>query len=221
MRIALYALFLLILVGCVPQYRPLLQDEKIHENGHDALRILEDFSNAMPRELRLVQSIVFRKSFISMSAMGFTHIDQDLGSFAVVGLSPMGVKLFETKGDQSSIEHAYALENFTKRGDFIGTLAQDIKAIYFDLLPSRRSMFHVGTNEITFRQTKGARKFELVFDRKSGNLKEKRGFNGNHRVWRVFYSDPQDVDGKWIPGEILFKHERHRYQLSLILKEIK
>lgn len=207
--------------ACAPRYQPIRLDASADADDLMVRSMLEQHAQTLPRHVDLVQSVVFRKAFFSISALGYTEIDRQANRFALVGLSPMGVKLFEIKGNSTTIEHAFAIKAFSERGDFSRVLYQDVKAIYFDLEPSPDSRVRIKKRAIHVRSQRGTDETEFIFDRQSGRLREKRFRHHHRRLWRVVFSDYRLIHGAWVPGEIRFKHHAHHYQLILRLKDVK
>ena len=95
----------------------------------------EQFARALPSEFQRVDTMVFQYKGSSIAAIGYTAVDTRRNVFTVVGISPVGIKLFELSGDRKEVECSFALEEFMQRGDFARAVADDIRRIYFDRIP--------------------------------------------------------------------------------------
>ena len=182
--------------------------------------VRERFSLLLPRKFQLVNTIVFQYNRHYTSAIGYTAIDTHQKIFTVVCLNPMGVKLFELSGDANDVECRFALEGFTRQGDFAQAVADDIRRIYFDRIPGPEAEVCKQKHKIIFRQSAGSGIMEYVFAGKDNVLIEKRYYEGDRRVWSVFYYEYRLEDGKLYPVGIVLRHHQYGYQLVVRLKEI-
>ncbi len=102
----------------------------------DPLIIMERFSDNLPEHFQLINTIVFEYNWNTFSGIGYIDINTLEDRFTVVCITPLGIKLFEISGDKDGIDQHFALEEFTKKGDFANVVGEDIKRIYFNLVPT-------------------------------------------------------------------------------------
>jgi hypothetical protein len=179
------------------------------------------FAQSLPAEFQIISSIVFKYGWHTVSAIGYTRVNAEQNRFTVAGLSPVGVKLFELSGTENGVECTFAMKAFTRRGNFAETIARDIRRIYFDRVPGEDAKICKKKYEIVFTQAADGGKMEYRFAGADTALTEKRYYEGNRRIWSVFYYEYQRQNGKLHPAGIILRHYQHGYQLTIRLKEIR
>ena len=98
--------------------------------------VVRGFEDRVPGEFHLLSSIVFDYGIVAVSGIGYLDIDTVSGRFKVACLNHLGVKFFEFEGDRSGITSRYVIEPLARQGNITGVVAEDIKRIYLDLVPS-------------------------------------------------------------------------------------
>jgi len=168
----------------------------------------------------LLNSIVFKFHGRAMSTLGYASVDTENGSFTVVALTPIGLRLFELtrRGEELTVEHL--VPDLAHYGDLPRAVADDVSRIYLGCVPSSTArvrrlkhavVFTEQTDEGTLEHTYGGPKIVLV--RKT--FRDRRGI-----VWSASYHDYREHKGRVYPQGIYLRHHRHRYQLIVRLKEI-
>ncbi len=101
-------------------------------------------------------------------------------------------------------------------------VGEDIRRIYFDLLPPPGDPVQPDAQvtkrryEVVFRQGE----LEYVFAGTGGYLVQKSCYNGFRLLWRVSYYEYQEKDGKIYPRGIILDNRKYGYRLIADLKEI-
>jgi len=184
--------------------------------------MLERFALALPVEFQLVNTVSFEFRGNALSAIGYTDIDAAKKTLTVVGLHPAaGIKLFELSGDADQVECTFALEDFTRQGDFARAVADDTRRMYFDRVPAVDAKISEEKYRISFTERTTDGELEYVFAGSDGLLVEKRYQRKGRRIWSVHYYEYLRENGKLYPAGIILKHHEHRYQLVVRLKEIR
>ncbi|MEW6379956.1 MAG: DUF3261 domain-containing protein [bacterium] len=189
--------------------------------GLDPRAVREQFSRLIPEKFQLVNTIVFTYGQYTFSAIGYTDIDSQKNAFTVAGINPLGVKLFELAGDSQGVECRFALEEFARHGNFAQAVADDIRRIYFDRLPSPEARVRKKKYRIIFRQPGTEGTLEYVFAGADNLLVEKNCYQENNRLWSISYYEYQQKDGKFHPTGIILNNHHYHYRLTLRLKEIR
>jgi len=210
-------MLVLCLAGClqVPFPEPAL----IPIGSEDPLRIVERFQAGMPDSFQLLNTIVFEYNSRKFSLIGSVEVDRRNGLFRAMCMNPMGVKLFELTGDRTLVTNEYTIAAFSQYGDITTAVGNDIRRIYFDLIPSSAAVVWRGTNTIRFRQAYNAGHLEYVFGGGAADLLAKNFYDDNGIVWQARYYDYREQAGKRMPHGILFVHYEHGYQLTVREKE--
>ncbi len=211
------AFLLVLMAGCssVPFQRTVLVPL---ETG-DPWNIVKRFQDATPQRFQLLNTVVFEYNFRKFSGIGTVQVNSATGVFHAAGMNPMGVKLFELSGDRSSVTSRYAIEAFTRYGDIATVVGNDIRRIYFDLVPGKEATIRKKTYKLVFRQSAGSGFVEYLFAGAAGDLIEKKYFDDNGIRWRVSYYEYHDQQGKRWPQGVVFINYEHGYRLTVRNKE--
>jgi len=187
----------------------------------DPAAVRLEFSRSLPDSFVVFNSIVIRYRFQTITALGFTRANTNDGTFAVVGLMPTGMKLFEITGTSDSYETLFVQEELMERGDLPEAVAADIRRIYFDLVPSSNSTVTKKADRIVFSEPADGGRVDYVFAGPDGLLVEKQFYAGGQRVWTVSYHEYRRVGGELYAGGIVLRHHEYRYQLIVRLREVR
>ncbi|MFH1976928.1 MAG: hypothetical protein ABIJ52_15500 [Pseudomonadota bacterium] len=184
--------------------------------------VKEQFSLMLPDRFQIISTIAFEYKGQSISFIGYSDIDTKEKKFIVAGLNPVGIKLFEITGNSDKTELRFAIEDFTKKGNFTEAVAGDIRKIYFDRLPADSSKVYKKKHEIVFVQEEpeGAI-MEFVFAGPGNLLVEKRCIVDNKVIWRANYYEYRKENGKLHPAGIILENIKYGYKLIMRLKEIR
>lgn len=218
-HLTIIGIILLFLAGCstIPfQAAPRTPMEKA-EPG----LVKERFSLMLPDSFQIISSIVFEYKGRAISFIGYSDIDAKEKTFTVAGINQVGIKLFEMTGNSDKTELIFAMEEFTKKGNFTETVAEDIRKIYFNRLPSESSKVYKKKNEIVFVQDEAGTIIEFVFAGPGNLLVEKRCIVDNDVIWKVNYYEYRQINGKLHPGGIILENIKYGYKLIMRLKEIR
>jgi len=211
-------LLLLFLAGCSTV--PFRETERVPLDSRDALSLVERFRSDMPDSFELLNTVVFEYNGRSFTALGTVRINRADRVFQVAGMNPMGIKLFELSGDQNSVTARYLIADFTRHGDIAAAVGNDIRRMYFDLVPGPEAWSWMRNTTLIFRQSFGAGVLEYVFAGRAGDLIEKRYYEEDGIVWKASYYEYRDQDGKRWPQGIVFIHYSHGYRLIVRQKEL-
>lgn len=187
----------------------------------DPLTAVERFKMNSPDSIQLLNTIVFQYNWMKFSGLGYIRVNTPEKTFAVVCINHMGVKLFELSGDEKGTVSGFALDEFTRKGDFSAIVGEDIKRIYFDQVPSSEAALVKEKYRIIFRQPSGAGITEYIFAGPDVNLTEKSYYEDDALVWRVSYYEYQSDEGKLYPRGIILKNYKYGYSFMVKLKEIR
>ena len=212
-------IMVLCLAGCstIPfQSAPVMSMEKV-EPGF----VKEQFSLMLPDRFQIISTIAFEYKGQSMSFIGYSDIDAKEKIFTVAGINQVGIKLFEITGNSDKTELKFAIEEFTKKGNFTEAVAGDIRKIYFNRLPADSSKVYKKKHEIVFVQDEPGAIIEFVFAGPGNLLVEKRCIVDNQAIWRVNYYEYREKNGKLHPAGIILENIKYGYKLIMRLKEIR
>lgn len=181
----------------------------------------QEFKDTLAQKLEVINSIVFEYKWQSFSALGYTKLDLENNTFEVSCMNPVGVKLFELTGNRQEVKSNFVLKELLQRGDLPLTVGEDIRRIYFDMLPSDMANVVKEKYKIIFIQPSGAGQLKYIFAGSHHWLIEKQYYEKKRKLWSVFYYNYLLDKGKLYPSGLLLKHYRFGYNLIIRLKEVR
>ena len=214
-------LYILCLTCCVSI--PFQKTALVPVELFDPANVRQQFAGSLPSEFQLVTTIEFMYKRHSIpSAIGYIAADIKNESFEVAGINPIGGStLFELAVDKDKVDCRFAIEEFTRHGDFANVVADNIKKAYFDCIPAADADVFKKKYTIIFRQPKVSGTMEYVFAGADKVLIEKNYYENNRKVWSVFYYEYQKMNEKLYPAGIIIKHYQYEYNLVVRLLEIR
>ncbi|RJR16572.1 MAG: hypothetical protein C4581_09660 [Nitrospiraceae bacterium] len=186
----------------------------------DPWKLVEHFSESSPADFQVMNTIVFEYNWNKFSAIGYIYVDTVEKTFRVVCMNPMGVKLFELSGDKDRIVPHFVLEQFSRKGNFAVTVGEDIKRIYFDLIPSADARVSSRRHKVTFSEPAGAGTMEYIYAGAGGYLVEKNYYEDSAMNWGISYYEYMEKNGRIYPGGIILNNYKYSYSLTVRLKEV-
>lgn len=219
-RFKLLILFCLLMAfGCasVPfkgiQYVPL--------SGVSPQELRQEFASRLAPEMEVINSIVFQYKWHSFAALGITQLDLKNSSFKVSCLNPVGIKLFELEGNRERVDAVFVLKELLERGDLPKAVGEDIRRVYFDLVPQAEAKVKKEKYRIIFTQKNKRKMLKYVFAGPGHWLVEKHYYEGKRNIWSVYYYDYLKFQDKLYPAAVILKHHRFGYNLLIRLKEVR
>jgi hypothetical protein len=182
--------------------------------------LVDAFRNNSPESFQIMNTIVFEYNWNKFSGIGYIYVDTAEKAFRVVCMNPMGVKLFELSGNKGGIVQHFVLEQFSKQGNFAGTVGEDIRRIYFDLLPSLAAYIKKKKYEIVFSEPSGAGVMEYKFAGTGGYLVEKNYYEETTLNWGISYYEYLEKNGRIYPRGIILNNYKYGYSLTIKLKDV-
>jgi len=205
-------------VGCASI--PFKQIDYVAIGNLSPLRLCQEFKASLAQELNVVNSIVFQYKWRSFSALGYTHLDLTDGSFQVSCMNPVGIKLFELTGNRKEIDSNFVLKELLQKGDLPKVVGEDIRRIYFDMLPGPDAQIERQKYKMIFTQPLGTGTLEYVFGGSQHRLTEKHYYEKKRKLWSVYYYEYLASKNGLYPSGLILKHHRFGYKLIIRLKEV-
>jgi hypothetical protein len=173
-----------------------------------------------PRRFDARQSVVlaFRPHWwwpaVCFTALGYATVDRATGDFAVVGLSPLGVKLFEARRHGGSMTNSLALPVQGAEREIAQAIGTDIASLYFDLLPPPDAEACRNRRRIVCAAESAGTEFEWVFARDTGRLLRKtERLAAGERI--VSFQDYRPSPAGDFPARIVLRNRRFGYTLTV------
>ncbi len=173
-----------------------------------------------PERFAILQSAVFEYRGRAMAAICMTEIDVPQELFSVVGMTPMGVKLFQVAGRDGQLQESFLAPGLDEWDGVAEAIAKDIQRVYFDSVPAADARAHVWRRQALFRTLTDKGRLEHIVGGNPPVLIRKRLDDRQGTVWDVTYGEYTEHEGNLHAGGILLTHRRHGYRLVLRLKEI-
>jgi hypothetical protein len=208
-----------LVAGCA--HVPFQETALVPLGSGDPRGIAERFQANTPGNYQLLSTVVFEYNWRQFSAISTVQINRADRVFKAASMNPMGVKLFELSGDQNSVTAQYVIAAFSRYGDITSAVGNDIRRIYFDLVPAPDATVWKRKYRLVFRQSSGPGFLEYVFAGKDGDLIEKNYYENNGIVWRVSYYEYRDQEGKRWPQGVVLTHFAYGYRLTVRHKEFR
>jgi hypothetical protein len=216
--IILIAILQVLLAACVRV--PFQETNLVPLGSEDPRNVVERFHSDIPDSFELLNTVVFEYNGRKFTAISTLQINRSEGIFMVAGMNPMGVKLFELSGDRHGVTSRYAIADLSRYGDIATAVGNDIRRIYFDLIPGPDASVWKRRYKLIFREPSGHGFLEYVFAGTGGDLIEKSYYEEGGIVWRASYYEYRDQDGKRWPQGIVFLNYQYRYRLIVRQKEL-
>ncbi len=219
MKRLLAAFWIALAAGCV--HVPFQEAGLVPLQDRDPGSVVESFRAGSPVSFQLLNTVVFEYNSRKFSGIGSLEVDGMAQTFKLAAMNPMGVKLLELSGDRQRITTVYAMPALNRYGDLGTTVGNDIRRMYFDLIPGPEAVLWKRKYKLLFRQPSGQGFLEYVFAGERGDLIEKNYYEDQGIVWRVSYYEYHAESGRRVPRGIVFIHYDHRYRLTVRNKEFR
>ena len=215
----IYLIPFLILYACA--IVPFESAPRVRLNEKNPERIRAHFANALPSTFQRVDTLTFQYGGRRMSAIGITDVDVAAETFKVVGLNPMGIKLFDLSGDMRTINSRFVAPAFSQHKNFAQSIAQDIRRIYFHRIPSPSADVSVGKYQAVYHNKEGHECLSHIFSGEIPRLTSKQLRRNSSTQWKVQYFEYVKINNYIHPGKIYLKNHKYNYHLTIVLKEIR
>jgi hypothetical protein len=187
------------------------------------------FGAAIPGRYSAVSSAVLQYRWFKFPALGVLTVDAPNRHFALVGLSQLGINVFELSETNGRLKCRMPGDLLKRHPQIAEGAAADVRQMFFDLVPpgGARRLPDARRNTAVFRGAVSGGTMEYRYDKSTGFLLEKRFsvprkfLPGSSVVWRVEYGDYAAVGRSSYPRTIRFKQRARHYAIALFLKEMR
>lgn len=213
--------FVLILLLSACGKAPFQSAPRIELMEKNPEQIQARFAATLPKQFQRIDTLTFQYGMRRMSAIGVTDVDMEAKTFTVVGLNPMGIKLFDLSGDMRTVKSRFVAPAFSRHKQFAQRIAEDIRRIYFHRIPALPADASVGKYQAVYRLEKEGNRLTHIFSGEIPRLTAKRFHQNGFLQWQVQYFGYIEKKGLIHPVGIYLKNSRHNYRLAVQLKEIR
>ncbi len=205
-----------------PPFRP---PELVPTGDAEPRAVADRYARALPDRFETENTIIFRFFRNEIAALGYARVDRTDRTFEIVCLNHMGAQLFHISGDADGKNHLkYAIPEFREHPEFTDAVGNDIRRVYFDLIPAASAEPELHRNRISFEQRENDINIEYVFGGEGQHLLQKRARTRWRVRWEVaFYEYFPVSDGRAtyvFPRGIVLHNRRHRYRLIIKTRSV-
>ena len=216
------AIFCMFFSAC---YSPPFQEtELVPVDVVDPKTVVEDFENRLPKSYETENTIIFRFFRNEIAGLGYASVDKEAETFEIVCLNHMGMQLFHISGDQDGNHLRHAMPEFREHPEFVDAVGNDIRLIYFDLIPPDSAEARIHRDRSSFRHPREDKTIEYVFGGEEKALLKKRAGTFWRRHWEVtfyeYFTESGDESDFMFPGGIILHNRRHRYRLIIKTRSV-
>lgn len=183
-------------------------------NNPNPTAMRQSVAHSLANQFTSDDTIVIDAPFHKMAILGVLQIDRPAGTFELVGLNPMGVELFHLSGDSSGTKIRSALPPLMEQQEILLSIGQDIRRMYFDLVPqdSAAADPHSTFVRFTEKTPDGTIVYEMGGEPTALLEKRLEGFFG--AIWRVRYYQYTAAKGETLyPRGIVMDNAHYHYRI--------
>ncbi|MHC4695174.1 MAG: hypothetical protein ACYTFA_00360 [Planctomycetota bacterium] len=202
-----------LLAGCASVPFVAVPTPVLHDPDPAAIR--SAWSASLPTRFTTEDTVVIEFPGNSLALLGFLRIDRAAGTFEVQGMNHLGWRAFLISGDPLKTEVLFAAPPLVEQPKVLQSIAQDIRRMYFDLVPDQAARVRVDARSVRYTEDRSDAKVEFVMGGADGVLLEKRLTHWIWPVWRVrFYEYTPAVEGVFPRGMVL-DNARFHYRIAV------
>jgi hypothetical protein len=183
-------------------------------NNPNPAAMRESFARSLAERFTSDDTIIIHAPFHDMTVLGVLQVDRAAGKFELVGLNPVGVELFHLSGDSDGTKIHSALPPLMKQQDVLLSIGQDIRRMYFDLVPNGSADVRSTVVQYSKKTAEGTIVYELGSEPTVLLEKYLDGCFGP--TWRVRYYQYEaatGVAGGLYPRGIVMDNAHYHYRI--------
>ncbi len=197
---SMFAFLLLFMASCrsLPPIAPF-----------EAAGIPRAYEQALPVSFKAQQTLVFEFKphwwwpTIRMTALGYATVNRKTGDYAVVCLSPLGVKLFDVACSNGVTATRLMIPAGGDQAASGKAISDDIGNLYFNLVPPPTAVVKQKGNSLVFRGVCSEHEFSIS----TGQLVRKEVWTDRSRSTLTF--------GDSFPGSMTLENHAYGYRLRI------
>ena len=182
------------------------------------------FAASLPETFQRTDSVVIEFNphwwwpTIRVTALGATDVDRTHDSFNAVGMTPVGVKLFDVSRRDGQVQAHFLTDRIPHLDAVTKALSDDMARLYLNLVPAAGANVRRERDTLVFREETAEYATEFVFAGQPALLVEKRCWEGRHRVCTVRFEQYEGAPNARLPARIVLDNLRYRYRVTIRLK---
>ena len=183
-------------------------------NNPNPTAMRESVAHSLADQFTSDDTIVIDAPFHKMAILGVLQVDRPAGTFELVGLNPMGVELFHLSGDNSGTKIRSALPPLMEQQEVLLSIGQDIRRMYFDLVPQDAAAADPRSTFVRFTEKSPDGTIVYEMGGEPTVLLEKRLEGCLGAVWRVrYYRYAAAKDNGLYPRGIVMDNAHYHYRI--------
>jgi len=207
MRARFVFLFLLV-GGCAAE--PFARENLPRLSNPDPASMSREYAASQPLRFTSDDTIIIQAPFHDEFAfLAVMKIDRPAGTFEMVALNQLGVKLFHIGGDRQNAAIRFAIPPLMAQKDFLLSVAGDVRRIYFDSVPAGDARIRIDPTDVQF----GKNDLVYILGGQPPGLLEKRQDGIFGPAWRVRYYLYASESGRLFPRGIVMDNNQFHYRL--------
>jgi hypothetical protein len=208
-------MLLVIAAGCT--HEPFTREPLPALQNADPNAMRESFAQAVPARFISDDSIIVDAPFHDeVAILGVIQVDRVKGTFEVIGLNQVGIKLFDLAGDRQNTTVRYAIPPLMEHKDILIAAGDEIRRMYFNLVPDSGAKAAIEKTDVKY--TSGKMVYKL-----GGNpavLLEKRENGLFGPDWRVQYFKYTSDSGRLYPRGLVMDNGTYHYRIIIKNRDI-
>lgn len=180
----------------------------------------QEFKDRLPNRFTSEETLIFSFLWRELAVLGYSNIDRREETFEVMALNHLGIQLFYITGDRANVKLQYAIPEFAEQPELIDAIGNDIRRVYFNMIPDSEAEPTIYHNRLVFSQKMNGGTLQHVFGGKKLNLIEKKFRRGLSRKWEVKYYEYAPLDNFNFPRGIILRNRDHGYRLIIKIRDI-
>jgi hypothetical protein len=176
----------------------------------------EQISRPLPDRFTSDDTIIIQAPFHDdLAFLAVLAIDRSAGTFELVALNHMGIKLFHVKGNRSNVSLEFVLPPLASLRNILISIGHDIAKMYLDVTPAADSKIKIHSNEVDFIDKHSGQTVVYEFGGDPLRLIDKH-HNSLFNSWRVrYYRYSTDPAGLYPRGIVM---DNGHYHYRIIVK---
>ena len=208
-------LLVIIAAGCT--HEPFTREPLPALQNADPNAMRESFARALPERFVSDDTIIVQAPFHDQIAiLGVIQVDRVKGTFEVIGLNKVGIKLFDLAGDRHNTTVRYAIPPLMEHKDILIAAGDEIRRMYFNLVPEPAASAEIEKTDVKY--TSGKMVYELGGNPTALLEKRENGFWGP--TWRVQYFRYTSDSGRLYPRGLVMDNGTYHYRIIVKNRDI-
>ena len=192
--------------------------------------VVQRFAQSLPANFEAVHSVVIGIKprwwwpTIRQVALGCSRVDRAARSYHVIGLSPLGMKLFDIACTNGQTRGVFIISMQANQDGMVRAMGDAVSRAYLDMTPRPDATATRRGDKLIFQQVSGncrSGDCRVVYTFSSTNalLLSKDYYEGRRRMMTIAYDNYRLAEGRSFPGRMSLRDYRYGYRLDFVLKQ--